>query len=138
MLPTHITGIQSIDTYRDGGSIGITFDGEDKYWYLLFFPVRRNNISDKAEKDGYLQPILEIATPAEWTSKITGEQHTDYENNKSQISWADAGRLLEMMGDLVCSFRCPEGFEDYYDPEEGWSIYQEMILASENHGAHSL
>jgi hypothetical protein len=138
MLPTRITGVCSIDTYRDGGSIGITFDGEDKYWYLLLFPVRRSNILDEAAKDGYLQPILEIATPAEWISKITGEQHTNYENNKSQISWADAGKLLEIMGDLVVSFQGPEGLEDYYDREEGFSIYQEMVFATENHGAQRL
>jgi hypothetical protein len=49
MLPT-VTRLSSIDTYRDGGSLGITFDGEEKYWYELLFPINLDYKRDESDR----------------------------------------------------------------------------------------
>lgn len=142
MLPT-VTCLSSIGSYRDGGSLGITFDGEEKYWYELFFKVKlQRNLDARGHtidvnKLGYLQPILKINTPSEWTSKITSVTHTEYKQSEQVVSWEDAKQLLETIEYLVESFEMEGELSEYYDREEGLSIYQEMLDTARNSGAIS-
>jgi hypothetical protein len=134
MLPTHIASLDYIDIYRDGGSLGIGFEGEDKNSYSLFFPVRLHNTSSGLEKSGYLKPSLEITFPSsEWTSKVTGEIHINYESKKRGISWIEAREILAMMKELVEDFQGTELFKNY-NQELGLSYYSDMVFATETKG----
>ena len=142
MLPT-VTRLSSIDSYRDGGSLGITFDGEEKYWYELFFPIELQYKQDKHERIvdliqiEYLRPVLKINTPFEWTSKITGITHTEYNETKRSISWNESIDFLEAIKDLVQEFKMEGIMSEYYNRDRGLSIYQKMLDAAKNRGSIS-
>jgi hypothetical protein len=139
MLPV-VTRLKDIDGYRDGGSIFITFDGEEKYWYELLFPVKLDYKRDERDRVvdfiqvGHLQPVLKINTPSEWTSKITGITHIEHKETKQSISWGEAIDFLETIKDLVEEFKMEGIMSEYYDRDRGISIYKEMLDASKNRG----
>jgi hypothetical protein len=140
MLP-NVTHLISIDSYRDGGSLGISFDGEGKYWYELFLPIKREHKLDNQNRVvdsisvGYLDPVLKIYTPFESVSKITGIINTEYKETKQPISWEIANNLLKTMKDLVESFEMEGELSEFYDRDEGLSIYQEMLNATKIRGS---
>ncbi len=142
MLPI-VTHLKNIDGYRDGGSVFITFDGEEKYWYEFLLPVKLQYKRDERDRIvdfiqvGYLQPVLIINTPFEWTSKITGITHIEYKETKQPISWDEAIDFLETIKDLVEEFEMEGIMSKYYNRDRGLSIYKEMLDASKNLGVIS-
>jgi hypothetical protein len=140
MLPI-VTRLKNIGGYRDGGSVFITFDGEEKYWYELLFPVKLDYKRDERDRVvdfiqvGYLQPVLKINTPFEWMSKITGITHIEYKETKQAISWGEAIDFLEAIKDLVEEFKMEGIMSKYYNRDRGLSIYREMLDISKNDGS---
>jgi hypothetical protein len=82
MLPV-VTRVTMIESYRDGGSLSISFDGEENHSYRLFFRVnlQRQLVKTQIKSQertyydpigiGYLPPILEIRSSSEQTDEAS-------------------------------------------------------------------
>jgi hypothetical protein len=63
-----------MDTYRDGGSLSISFMGVVGEQYCLFFEVEKDS---NFMTIGYNLPKLTAYYAHEWKSKFTGAVHSD-------------------------------------------------------------
>lgn len=112
-----------IDSYRDGGSLGIWFERAGDSYTLLF------KVSIEIQPDGDFKiirfsPILETLLSAE----------SEMESNP--ISWADASRMLDLMKDKIDEIECdllgmPLSADD---KEERKYLYREMVEICQNKG----
>ncbi|WP_295613137.1 hypothetical protein [Chamaesiphon sp. GL140_3_metabinner_50] len=145
MLPV-ATRVTTIDIYRDGGSLGVNFDGAEQEKCRLFFRVKRQNVLNEKGfitdtiRIGYLEPVITISAPVNLTSKIIEVTHTEYESIERTLSWEEARNLLETMKDLVENFEVEDMWRDEDEDEERnqehrMSYYYQMLDAAKNKGA---
>ncbi|PSB52170.1 hypothetical protein [Chamaesiphon polymorphus] len=133
MLPI-ITDIVSLDIYRDGGSVGISFLGEGKHWHELFFPIDRQYQLDEQNRIvgfiglGYLAPMLKTYTPIGRRRKHNHEFNTE----EQSLTWEEATKLLETMNDLVVNLQTNGKLEQL-----DVARYYKMLDASKNQRAKS-
>lgn len=75
MLP-FIKSLTSIDTYRDGGSMSISFISLTGIEHTLLFPVRNSPGNENGTKT-YAEPVLEIFRKTKRVSHVTGLERVD-------------------------------------------------------------
>jgi hypothetical protein len=99
--------LESLDIYRDGGSISVSFFDAAGVSNTLFFPV--NIRATKPDEQKYFLPILGRYVPVERTSPITGKTYRDWEKEERASSWLEAKQILTALEpqftDFVSSYR---------------------------------
>lgn len=85
MLP-FVKSLKSIDTYRDGGSMSISFISLTGIEHTLLFPVSHSN-SHNSNSRTYAEPILEIYRKVKRVSHVTGLASYDTCIQKKQLKW---------------------------------------------------
>ncbi len=103
MLP-FIKSLTSIDTYRDGGSMSISFISLTGIEHTLLFPLR-NSPSNNGSTKAYAEPVLEIYRKAKRVSSVTGLISYDTHCEKKQLKWHHSLRLLHRAKKHVASFQ---------------------------------
>lgn len=106
-----IRSLTAIDTYRDGGSLSISFVSFKGIEHTLLFPVQRPFQQTEPHKI-YEQPILEVHRKTKVVSHITGIARYERATEKLFISWRQASWLLTMaswhlkslQSDYLCNF----------------------------------
>lgn len=94
MLP-RIIKLTSLGSYRDGGSLSASFEGDDGNEYTLLFKV---DFSGKVtEHKRYKAAFLERYVPTEYKSPVTGDVSLSWKHESEPISWQEARGLLEQL-----------------------------------------
>ena len=134
-----IERVTSVDGYRDGGSLSVSFKGCVGESYTLFFRVIGEYTPD-FNQIGFSCPKLTAYYPYEWKSKITGYVHSESTEKLFSISWQEASVLLNNMKILINSFK-PRYILDNTSAEEikrirnrGISDYHRMVEIAKNKG----
>jgi hypothetical protein len=97
----------SIDTYRDGGSIGASFlDAMDQHVSLFLHRI----VDAGNVVTGYAAPLLQRHVPHEYTSKLDGGLLAYHTREDTPLSWEDAGRLLAAIAPMVPAVAPHDGY----------------------------
>lgn len=120
-------GITSLDIYRDGGSVSVTFFTEDKdREYSLLFPIKDQPDDPKAKWRTYRDPVLEVYVNGTYCSPITGVSSPTVKKETTLFSWSDARALLRDLEKLI-----PAVKSEYL-----W-VFGCMVEISKNDGAYN-
>jgi hypothetical protein len=120
-----ITSLISLDTYRDGGSVSISFRAsEADKEYCLLFPIKEVPEDPKAKWRTYREPILETYVHTVYTSPVTGFSCPSHHKEECPTTWHEARNLLASAALLL------PGFESDYLWVHGY-----MVAIAENRGA---
>ncbi|MDP9193909.1 MAG: hypothetical protein M3P06_19620 [Acidobacteriota bacterium] len=98
-----ITELLRLDVYRDGGSVSVSFQGDDGKQYCLFFGIRSESFHEKVKR--YRQPVLKISTPSEYTSPVTGVSSADWRRESHEVAWGEADTFLQTLRPLSQDFQ---------------------------------
>lgn len=109
--------LESLDVYRDGGSVSATFRNAGGNLFTLLFKV--NLVAPNYDAQGYIEAFLEEYVPFERASPITGIIHRDFRVEKRSVSWEEASRILKQLESQL------QGFESAYL----W-VFPEMVRAA--------
>src|SRR5688572_31474261 len=101
MIP-QVAKLTSLHVYRDGGSIGASFLGTDGDEYTLFFQRDRSPTAEMTTS--FSCAILHRYTPTEYRSPITGIATPDWRRQETEMSWADARTLLDLLASYIDGF----------------------------------
>lgn len=115
-----IVALESLDIYRDGGSISASFLGDDTKEYCLFFGVKRRRTP---EPPSYASPILKSFTPSEYRSPVTGDVSPMWVEDSRAVTWSDARAILQELLLYMPAFT----------PDHLW-VYEEMVEAAAENG----
>jgi hypothetical protein len=94
--------LESLDIYRDGGSISVSFFDADGVINTLFFPV--NFRATKPEEQKYFLPILKRYVPVQRTSPISLKTYHDWEKEERASSWLEANQILTALEPQFANF----------------------------------
>lgn len=96
MLPT-VTQLTSLDVYRDGGSLSVSFKGtEPGIEYTLLFPIDRSPAFDSNLKNpSFKSPVLELYRAGQYVSPVTGISTPTTTKETTSTGWVEACKLLE-------------------------------------------
>jgi hypothetical protein len=94
MLP-QVVRLTSLDVYRDGGSVSVSFDARDGSEYTLFFQVDLR--AARGDEPTYGEALLRKATRTEYVSPVTGGSSPDWRRESVGITWGEARDLLEVL-----------------------------------------
>ena len=97
--------LESLDVYRDGGSVSASFREVGGNLATLLFKV--NIVAPEYEAHGYVEAFLEEYVAFERTSPITGITHRDFRVEKRTVSWEEASRILKQLEGQVSSLDSP-------------------------------
>ena len=103
MAPS-IKELISLDVYRDGGSLSVTYsDGSENQFELIF------TIDNEASESYRTRRFYKSATviryeKSEYVSPVTGIVSKKFERTEAPISWTDAVALLHSVEPLMNSF----------------------------------
>ena len=100
MLPK-ISQATQLATYRDGGSMSVSFKGEGNAEFTLMLRVMLDGSVKQSEKRGYASPKLQRYRPFERVSPVTGLVSTDWYNETITLTWHEARVLLERIGPFL-------------------------------------
>ena len=120
-----IKEISSLDIYRDGGSLSVSYMTNEKDPdRTLMFPIRISRaFNQDLEYETYSDPVIDIYKKTEYTSKVTGKSYPKIETEKINISWVESLDLLTKMEPFIENFK-----SDYH-----W-VYGAMVKVAENNG----
>jgi hypothetical protein len=120
-----ITSLVSLDLYRDGGSVSISFRAsEPDKEYCLRFPIKNVSESLRAACRTFHKPILETYTHTVYTSPVTGFSCASHKEEECSASWQQARSLLAEAAHFLPGF-----VSDYL-----W-VHGYMVAIAENEGA---
>ncbi len=93
MVP-RINKLDSLDVYRDGGSLSVTYrDDSDNQHELMFSIANRESDANKS-RNTYRDASLISYIKSEYVSPVTGVASPDFEKQELAISWPEAVELL--------------------------------------------
>lgn len=122
-LPT-VQELESLDVYRDGGSISLSFVSNKDVRFTLFFGA---NIVSRGEREfeklGYKLPVLTEYVRVEQVNPVTGRTSFIWKENVNSISWGSAKSLLNQIQPKLVGF-----VSDYL-----W-VFEEMMYAASTEG----
>jgi hypothetical protein len=99
--------LESLDIYRDGGSISVSFFDAAGVSNTLFFPV--NSRATQPDEQKYFLPIVKRYVPVQRTSPITGKTGRDWDKEERASSWLEANQILTALKpqftDFVSNYR---------------------------------
>ncbi len=96
----------SLDIYRDGGSLSVTFMDSEGVERTLLFPVRlAADGARKFERVGYFSPTLEWFVHTSRISHITGLESVDTKQEARASSWEEARRILSELSRFMPQFQ---------------------------------
>jgi len=124
MIPT-VASPTSLDVYRDGGSLSVSFRDSNDTEHTLFFPVRLSvGAPRRFERVGYFPPKLErfIRTPR--ISHITGLESVDTTKETDSVSWEEAKQILSQLSPLISQLQTQYAY-----------VFPEMLEVAANNGA---
>lgn len=126
MVGPLITKLMHLDVYRDGGSVSASFQGDDDKQYCLLLRIRPEAFHESIKT--YRAPMLEAATLSQYTSPVTGVSSPEWVRESREVSWNDAGAILEKL----------RPFMDGFQTECAW-VFVEMLraVATETRAPHS-
>jgi hypothetical protein len=79
--------LKSLDLYRDGGSLSVTFTGQEAcVQYCLLFPIKPSPADCTSKIYSYWQPVMEIYRTVPYVSPKTGFSNPITQRQKNQIS----------------------------------------------------
>jgi len=92
-----VNELESLDVYRDGGSLSVTYkDGADNQHELVF--SIDNRASDGAgSKRIYRNASIISYTKSEYVSPVTGVASPKHDRNESVITWSEAANLIKIL-----------------------------------------
>jgi hypothetical protein len=93
MLP-YITKLTNLGIYRDGGSLGASFESDDENQYNLLFKI---DSASAAEGRQSYEAFLEKFIPTEYKSPVTGDVSPGFRHESEPITWEEARSLLEQL-----------------------------------------
>jgi hypothetical protein len=91
----------SLDAYRDGGSVGASYESDDQVQCTLIFPIGEKH-SDSGERT-YRSPVLDVYEPSSYSSPVSGVTYSDWKRQSRQLSLDEAGELLRAMKPMLSS-----------------------------------
>jgi hypothetical protein len=123
VLP-EIDKIKSLDVYRDGGSLSVSFLGKDNNEHTLLFGIDMF-VNSKREfiKRGYKVPVLESYIRDDYVSPIIGISNRRYKKEENNVSWTDSCILLKKLSSQVKTF----------ESEYSW-VFPKMVAIAGNEG----
>lgn len=105
--------ITRADSYRDGGSVSVTFTKpESDREYTLLFPIKEAPSNPREQWRKFSEPILEVYTRTSYASPITGVSSPSFAKESSSVSWESALELVESMADSLAKL-VPRDLEIY-------------------------
>ena len=116
--------LTSLDVYRDGGSLSVSFVGERDNEHTLFFKVKFPE--HESETHGYFAPNLQEHVRVARTSPITGKTDRGWKTETRSMSWDEARAILRELEPQL------EGLVTDYR----W-VYQAMVQATATEGLAS-
>lgn len=123
MLPT-ITRLTSLDVYRDGGSLSVSFDGSNTFNYTLFLRINLVHDGFEIRKLGYHPPVIEQYKKVSRISPITGLESFSWETHEQSISWEEAQQIIKVITPMI------DGFQSGY-----LYVFPELCEIVKNRGA---
>ena len=93
MLP-HITKLTNLDVYRDGGSLGASFESDDENQYNLLFKIDSVLVAKGLHR---YSAFLEKFIPTEYKSPVTGDVSPGCRHESEPVTWEEARSLLEQL-----------------------------------------
>jgi len=120
MIP-RITKLTSLDIYRDGGSLSVSFEGDDGNGYDLLFKVDCSGEATGHKR--YKSAFLERYIPDEYKSPVTGDVSPSHKHESEPISWQEARSLLEQLQPHL------QGFVSEYD-----RVFEMMLAVAARDG----
>ncbi len=105
MLPT-ISQITHLGSYRDGGSMSVSFLDDAGMEFMLMFPVKLGAPTfDGIAVLGYELPTLERYQYVDRVSPVTGVTHRDRKKmDSAQLEWEHARTILEKLRPLLIGY----------------------------------
>lgn len=119
-----VVQLTSLDTYRDGGSMSVSFLDDEGVNCTLMFPI--NMVAHgqlEFENLGYREPRLEVFRRTERVSRVTGLSSFDLEKMSEPVSWEIARSILRQVDPFI------RGFDTSYA-----RVYPEMVAIARNDG----
>lgn len=114
----------SLDIYRDGGSLSVSFLNSDGTELTLFFPVRLAvDGARRFERIGYFSPQIEWFVHTPRISHITGLGSIDITKETKAATWEEARRILSELSPQI-----PQLKTEYAN------VFPLMVEAAENDG----
>ena len=119
-----ISQLTSLDTYRDGGSVSLSFLDQDGVNCTLLFQVHLvARGSNEIKALGFHTPHLEIYRKTERISPITGLSSFETEKLTESVSWESARSFLRQAEPLIEDIQT-----DYAH------VYPEMVAIAKDDG----
>jgi len=115
-MSVEIRELVSMDVYRDGGSLSISFKDKKGTQHELVFLIDNIESDKNSEFTVYKSAVIESFIKSEYVSPITGISCPKTEIEKQEISWGLAKNILLKIEPLIKGFKC-----DYM-----W-VYQSMV-----------
>ena len=124
MLTPDVARLNRLDTYRDGGSLSLSFSNKADQEFTLFFKIDRRTYQLPDNQKVYKHALLKAFTNKTYASPVTHDTMTLPEGgNTEQISWEDALAILDE------ALRLESDFESDYK----W-VFPEMIEVAKRSG----
>jgi len=121
-----VSGISptSLDTYRDGGSLSVSFLDSSGTARTLLFPVRLAiDGAKKFARAGYFPPQMEWCVRTPRISPITGLESIDTAMMTEAVTWEAARRILSELAPLMLQFQ-----------SEYTQVFPMMVAIAANNG----
>lgn len=116
--------LTSLDTYRDGGSLSVSFLDDEGVNCTLMFPINMGARSQLGFGNlGYREPRLEVFRRTERVSRVTGLSSFDSEELSEPVSWEIARSILRQVDPFI------RDFDTKYA-----RVYPEMVSIARNDG----
>ncbi|MFG1488406.1 hypothetical protein ABMA58_04075 [Oceanospirillum sp. HFRX-1_2] len=115
-MNVEILELVSMDVYRDGGSLSISYKDREGTQHELVFLVDNIESDKNSEFTIYKSAVIESFIKSEYVSPITGVATPKTEIEKQEISWDLAKSILSKTEPLIKGFK-----SDYV-----W-VYQSMV-----------
>jgi hypothetical protein len=96
-----VVRLVSLDGYRDGGSIGASYESDDQLQCSLIFRIAKK-YSDPGGPT-YRAPVLDVYIPSPYTSPVSGVTHSDWKRDSFQLSLEQAADILRAMKPMLQS-----------------------------------
>ena len=115
-MNVEIRELVSMDVYRDGGSLSISYKDRENTQHELVFLVDNIESDKNSEFTIYKSAVIESFIKSEYVSPITGVASPKTEIEKQEVSWGLAKNILSKIEPLIKGFK-----SDYM-----W-VYQSMV-----------
>ena len=103
MIP-QVAKLLSLDVYRDGGSLSVSFADNNGTQHELGFLIEHTE-DQKEPLKKYQSAIIESFLKSEYVSPVTGIATEKTNIKKNTIAWSEAASLLKKIKPLVKDFQ---------------------------------